>query len=217
MTKSVWDMALEKENTREGSETNYVKFVDGANQMRILDAEPKAVWVHWVSGANNGKGLSVVCLGKQCPMCAKYKFDKANGVQTRDRLSLQFVINVYNRTTQRVELLQKGKSIFETLATFHKSMGDITGYDINIVKSGKGLDTKYTPVPVMQSEAVPQGLELYNLDEVTQMFDVEVVNMLLAGMSIEDAKKTIAGETVTPSTNAGMEEVATDGTFTPFQ
>ena len=138
---STWDLVTENENVREGkSETNYVKFVEGDNQLRILDAEPKAIWVHWLANANNGKGLSVVCLGKDCPMCAKYRYDKANKVNTRDRLSRQFVINVYNRNTKRVELLQKGKSIFGTLATFHKSMGDITGYDMNIVKTGKALD-----------------------------------------------------------------------------
>lgn len=191
---SNWDLALEKGNMKEGSnETNYIKFQDGDNQIRILDAEPKAIWVHWLANANKGKGLSVVCLGKDCPMCAKYRYDKANNVNTRDRLSRQFVINVYNRNTKRVEILQKGKSIFETLATFHKSMGDITGYDMNIVKAGKGLDTKYTPVPVMNSEPVPEGLELYDLDEITQK-SIQVVELLISGMTIEDAKKTV-GET----------------------
>ena len=208
---STWDLVTENENVREGkSETNYVKFVEGDNQLRILDAEPKAIWVHWLANANNGKGLSVVCLGKDCPMCAKYRYDKANKVNTRDRLSRQFVINVYNRNTKRVELLQKGKSIFGTLATFHKSMGDITGYDMNIVKTGKGLDTKYTPVPVMQSEPVPQGLELYNLDEVTKAFDPMVVELLISGMTIEDAKKTV-GEANTNQEFNGVEEIAVEG------
>ena len=216
---STWDLAMKSENLREGKgETNYVKFVEGDNQMRILDKEPKAVWVHWLANANNGKGLSVVRLGKDCRMCQKYRYDKANKVQTRDRLSRQFVINVYNRNTERVELLQKGKSIFETLATFHKQMGDITGYDINIVKAGKGLDTKYTPVPVMQSQPIPEGLELYDLDEVTQTFDPLVVELLISGMTIEDAKKTVGGDTTAVENNIADEEVAIeDNSFVPFK
>ena len=216
---STWDLAMKNENLREGkSETNYVKFVEGSNQMRILDKEPKAVWVHWLANANNGKGLSVVCLGKDCPMCQKYRYDKANKVQTRDRLSRQFVINVYNRNTERVELLQKGKSIFEPLATFHKQMGDITGYDINIVKAGKGLDTKYTLVPVIQSQPIPEGLELYDLDEVTQTFDPLVVELLISGMTIEDAKKTVGGDTTAVENNIADEEVAIeDNSFVPFR
>ena len=185
--------------------------------MRILDAEPKAVWVHWLSQANNGKGLSVVCLGKNCPMCEKLRYDKANNVQTRDRIQRQFVINVYNRNTERVELLQKGKSIFETLATFHKQMGDITGYDINIVKAGKGLDTKYTPVPVMQSQPIPEGLELYDLDEVTQTFDPLVVELLISGMTIEDAKKTVSGDTTVENNIADEEVAIEDNSFVPFK
>ena len=214
---SNWDLALQNETRESKSETNYVKFVEGDNKLRILDAEPKAIWVHWLANANNGKGLSVVCLGKDCPMCNKYRYDKANKVNTRDRLSRQFVINVYNRNTQRVELLQKGKSIFETLATLHKSMGDITGYDVNIVKTGKGLDTKYSPIPVMQSEQVPEGLELYNLDDVTQAFEPTVVELLLAGMSIEEAKKTVS-EAGTEQGLDGAEEIAVEGEpFIPFK
>jgi hypothetical protein len=45
------------------------------------------------------------------------------------------------------------------------------------------------PIPVMQSEQVPEGLELYNLDDVTQAFEPTVVELLLAGMTIEEAKK----------------------------
>ena len=215
---STWDLAMKSENLREGKgETNYVKFVEGNNQMRILDKEPKAVWVHWLANANNGKGLSVVCLGKDCPMCQKYRYDKANKVQTRDRLSRQFVINVYNRNTERVELLQKGKSIFETLATFHKQMSDITVYDINIVKAEKGLDTKYTPVPVMQSQPIPEGLELYDLDEVTQTFDPLVVELLISGMTIEDAKKTVSGDTTVENNIADEEVAIEDNSFVPFK
>ena len=215
---STWDLALENENSREGKgETLYVKFQDGNNQMRILDAEPKAVWVHWVSNANNGKGLSIVCLGKDCPMCRKLKYDKANNVQTRDRIQRQFVINVFNRTTNRVELLQKGKTIFETLATFHKSMGDITGYDINIVKSGRGLDTKYTVIPVMQSSPIPNGLELYNLDDVTKVFDVPMVELLMSGMSIEDAQKTVNADGRYNDDSSTNEVVAVEGEFVPFK
>ena len=55
---SNWDLALEKGSVKEGSnETNYIKFQDGNNQLRILDAEPKAIWVHWLANTNNGKGL----------------------------------------------------------------------------------------------------------------------------------------------------------------
>ena len=72
---SNWDLALQNETRESKSETNYVKFVEGDNKLRILDAEPKAIWVHWLANANNGKGLSVVCLGKDCPMCNKYRYD----------------------------------------------------------------------------------------------------------------------------------------------
>lgn len=214
--KSTWSLALENGNSREGgSETNYIKFQDGNNQIRILDKEPKAVWVHWLATANQGKGLSVMCLGKGCPMCAKYKYDKANNVATRDRLNRQFVINIYNRETERVEILQKGKSIFETLATFHMSMGDITGYDINIVKSGKGLDTKYTPVPVVNSKPVPSDLSLYDLNDITKQLDPVVVELLISGMSLEDATKTVSG--TQDAKDLGIEEIETEEGFTPFK
>ena len=213
MSTSTWDLAIQ--NEREGSKTEvaYVKFNDGNNQMRILDKEPVAMWVHWLAEANNGKGLSVNCLGQNCPACEQLKYQKANKMQTRNRVSRQFAINVYNRTTKQVELLQKGKTIFETLATYHKQMGDITGYDINIVKSGRGLDTKYTVVPVMQSEAIPSDLELYDLTKISETFSREMVELLMTGQSIEEAKKTL-GEDINKN---NMEEIETEGSIAPFK
>ena len=96
-------------------------------------------------------------------------------------------------------------------------MGDITGYDINIVKTGRGLDTKYTVIPVMQSEPVPQGLELYNLDDVTKVFDRVIVDLLMSGMSIEDAQKTFnadAGNYTSGSNNS--EDLVVEGVIAPF-
>ena len=96
-------------------------------------------------------------------------------------------------------------------------MGDITGYDINIVKTGRGLDTKYTVIPVMQSEPVPQGLELYNLDDVTKVFDRVIVDLLMSGMSIEDAQKTFnadAGNYTSGSNNSA--DLVVEGVIAPF-
>lgn len=185
-----WEIVEKKEKKQE--EFNYVKFNEGTNKLRMI-GEPREVWTHWVQSANGGKGLSIVCLGKgKCPMCDKLAYDKANNVKTKDRIQRQFVINVFNRTTNRVELLQKGKNIFESLAVMNREMGDITTYDVNIVKTGQGLETKYQVLPVLNSkDAIPEGLELYNLTDVTKQLSEEVVTLLMNGMTLEEVSKTL--------------------------
>ena len=73
----------------------------------------------------------------------------------------------------------------------------------------------------MQSEPLPQGLELYNLDEVTKVFERPMIDLLMSGMSIEDAQKTFnadAGNYTSGSDN-NSEDIGVEGgntTFAPF-
>ena len=70
----------------------------------------------------------------------------------------------------------------------------------------------------MRSQPIPEGLELYDLDEVTQTFDPLVVELLISGMTIEDAKKTVSGDTTAVENNIADEEVAIeDNSFVPFK
>lgn len=192
---SIWNEVLNSGARENKEEVRFVKFNEGANNLRILDEEPVAVWKHWVQGANGGKGMSIVCLGKNCPMCEKNKSDKANNLKTKDRIQRVFIINVYNRATKQVEVLEKGTTIFKTLATFHEQMGDLRNYDVNILKTGQGLNTAYTVIPVMKSPEVPEGLEKYDIEANNKPLSVEMVNLLMAGLTYEEANKTLGGET----------------------
>ena len=69
----------------------------------------------------------------------------------------------------------------------------------------------------MQSQPIPEGLELYDLDEVTQTFDPLVVELLISGMTIEDAKKTVSGDTTVENNIADEEVAIEDNSFVPFK
>ena len=69
----------------------------------------------------------------------------------------------------------------------------------------------------MQNQPIPEGLELYDLDEVTQTFDPLVVELLISGMTIEDAKKTVSGDTTVENNIADEEVAIEDNSFVPFK
>ena len=69
----------------------------------------------------------------------------------------------------------------------------------------------------MQSSPLPNGLELYNLDDVTKVFDVPMVELLMSGMSIEDAQKTVNADGRYNDDSSTNEEVAVEGEFVPFK
>ena len=70
--------------------------------------------------------------------------------------------------------------------------------DIDFKKILELIDKKEIPD---NFDNLKDNVYRFNLDEITQKFDPMVVELLISGMTIEDAKKTV-GETSTPNESA---------------
>ena len=189
-----WKEVTEQNNgTGDKKELNYVKLSVGHNPMRILDDEPISFWSHWIQAANGGKGMSLMCIGKDCPGCDSIKYDKINKIQTKNKTSRKHAINVWNRKTKRVEILEKGKTIFESLAIYLDSMGDLKDYDIDIVQTGEGFgNVKYTVMPIMKSESLPdEAKDVYDLSEIYKPMSKEMMILIMNGKTIDEARKEL--------------------------
>jgi len=178
----------------------YCKLKAGANKLRVLDEEPYSRWSHWIPQANSGKGTSVDCIGKDCPVCAKIKEDKANGVKQKYSTKKAHAINVLNRETNEVEILDSGNKIFQGLATLLSQMGDLRKYDVNIVKSGSGTSTTYQvlpiypPVPLTDAE---KNMKLYDIKNIYKKLTKEQILGLMSGKSLAEVTKTEGTEEAT--------------------
>lgn len=137
--------------TAEGSKTEkigYTKFEGGGTLIRVLDNEPYSFWSHWL----DAQKTSVTCMGKDCPMCAVNAQLRANKEQQKYANSQRHAIRVYNYGTKEMEIMIQGKTFFSNLLTLHKEVGDITSYDIKVVRKGTGTDTTYQLLPQAPKE-----------------------------------------------------------------
>ena len=182
------------------SAVKYCKLKVGTNKLRVLDEEPYSRWSHWIPQANSGKGTSVDCIGKGCPVCEKIKEDKKNGAKQKYSTKKAHAINVLNRETNEVEILDSGNKIFQGLAILLSQMGDLRGYDVNIVKSGSGTSTTYQvlpvypPVPLTDAE---KSMKLYDIKSIYKKLTPEQILGLMSGKSLAEVTKTEETEETT--------------------
>lgn len=203
-----------------GTQTEYLKFPEGQTTIRILDKEPFSRWTHWVQQANGGKGVSIDCVGKNCPICEERKKEKAEGVKPSDmkyKVSMTHSINVLDRTDGKVKILEKGNGLFQDLAnalTMLTAMGqapDITLIDIIITKTGKTFNqVKYAVMPnpstIRPLNEEESALEKYDLKALKPKLEPFQVIQLMNGQSLDEV--TGGGDSI--------QDMQPDDTQSPF-
>jgi len=157
-----WNEVEEKGNS--ASKVNYTKFEDKkAVVLRIMDAEPIAKWRHWLQASKR----SVTCCGTGCPVCAVIKSAKEADIACAYNSTKRFTINVFNRSTNQIELLEQGKVFFEQLLVYKTNMGELNTFDLKIIRSGvKKGDTTYSYIPLPASELSKAELDMYEANKV---------------------------------------------------
>lgn len=188
----------------EKKEIGYLKFPEGASVIRILDDAPYSRFTHWIPQANQGKGVSIDCIGKNCPICEVIKKEKKEGKTTKSFNSkMTHSINVLVRKLggqdkNEVMVLEQGNGLFGSIKdqmTMLSNMGfdpDLKNVDLFINRTGKGFnDTKYSvmanPATLKPLTEDEKKLEKYDLKELKPMLDEAQVIMLMNGKSLDEA------------------------------
>lgn len=185
----------QKEMAAKKSRQATLKPAAGDHRYRILPGwrggDDKQFWHDWAihfikSPASGDKPEAVyVCtektFGKPCEVCECIK--KSLGVSTDDKMTeylkkagsaQRYLMNVLHLTGSeptKVQVLEVGQGVFESICELVKEYGDITdldsGIDIKIKREGSGLDTSYTVLPSAKSTPVNKAIlaNLVNLDE----------------------------------------------------
>ena len=177
-----------KESNNNIGEVEFLKTPQGVTTCRVIDEEPIALWKHWVQSANGGKGMSIVCSGDDCPICKANKKAKEEGLKAPYSTTRSFAINVID-SEGNVKILEKGKTLFESLCTLNEQMGDLINYEINITRTGtKMQDTKYTVLPHMP---------------LTALTDEQKQEVLAKRINLEDYYKPLSNDDVITLMNGG--------------
>lgn len=127
---------IDKSNKRIRASSDFVKLTsDRKIVLRVLDDTPVVCWQHFVSAGhkgfpnvNKGKGMGIICPGKDsCPVC-KWNSDKTKEEQIRSRKIYTF--NVLDRSVVKTcpscgEEFYGKKNKFPAACTCGESMSEI--------------------------------------------------------------------------------------------
>lgn len=194
-----WDLVM-KENGGSNSEVEFVKIANGTTKLRILGDEPKAMWKHWLQQANGGKGMSVMCIGRdKCPVCKANAEAEKSGLKKKYSVSQSFAMNALIKVdgVYKVQILEKGKTLFKSLHTIMSKMGALENYEVNIDRTGEKMqDTTYTVLP----EYPPKSLsEMHTADEIAKFRETMIdLEEYYTPLSSEDITALMEGGTLQP-------------------
>ena len=132
-----WD--FDKSST--DKKVEFTKFPEGITQIRIIDDSPHIRWTHWMQ-----KNMrSVTCPGfKACPICEIRTKQKANGEQYSYNMSRRLAIQVLNRNTGKLEIMEQGVTFFQDLKDLMEDLDakgkKLIDVDISVRRRGTGKD-----------------------------------------------------------------------------
>lgn len=185
------DVATNNENKNE-NKIQYTKFETGNTVIRILDNEPESFWQHFLMKQNS----AITCPGKDCPICNVIKAQKIAGEKPQYNSTKRHAMRIWNYNTNKMEILIQGNRFFSDLLNLHNNVGDLKSYDIKVIRSGSGTDTKYMLLPNQPSEfSITEGIEDVNLKELFAPPAREEILQLMEGKTwaeINEGKESVA-------------------------
>lgn len=183
MMKMAWTDIENNASETSKEKVPYTKFKQGAQKIRIIDDEPFSFWQHWLPK----QSTSVVCPGKDCPICNVIKAQKANKETPQYNSTHRHAIRIWNYDTNQMEVLIQGKTFFAQLLTLLKEVGDLRNYDIKVIKSGEGKNTTYTVLPCAASDfEFEDKLSEVNMEDLFAPPEKEVIIQLMEGKTYKE-------------------------------
>lgn len=196
-------------NNTEKVDIEYIKLTpNNPVKIRILDTEPYSRWTHWLQKQSR----TLTCGGRDCPICAVSKAQKANGETPQYSTTKRHIVHIWNYATNRVEFFEAGNTVFAQLGNYHRLLGSITEADITVIRSGTGKQTTYSFMPDTKAPISQHILTEYNNIKVDfeQRYtppNAEDIKKLMSGMSFDEVYSSQA-ETPTPQANQEQETVS---------
>lgn len=143
---------MKRNEARRGSWTPEFWLKDGESaDIRLLTDEPMCLYQHRVA-IGTQKYAPRTCLGEgnNCPLCKVGNKRQFVGVfKILDRREEKWTSKDGKAHAQEntVKVWRCGQRILGQLEALHAKKGDLTSYDINMTRNGKGLETTYLPIP----------------------------------------------------------------------
>lgn len=208
MSAFSWDTESNA-GSESSSKVEFVKFPEGITRVRVIDEAPYQRWTHFMQKHKR----SINCPGKGCPICDIRRAEKANKLPYSHAMAKRFSLNVINRETGRVEILEQGKTFIQDMKDI---MSDLTEeqhtlLDADLKVRRRGMtkdDTTYRldldktyPLSSEDEKLLEQRVDL---QEYFKPHTPHQILRILAGEAWEDVMK--AEEVVDADKHVDIEE-----------
>ena len=92
-------------------------------------------------------------------------------------------VRVWNYKTNQMEVMIQGRTFFSSLLDLHTEVGDITTYDIKVIRKGEKTDTTYNMLPQQPKDFDVSDKEITDVDfeELFKAPTKEEMIMLIQG------------------------------------
>lgn len=206
MSGYTWDL---DSNGGGGDKVEFTKFPEGITRLRVVDEAPYVRWTHFLRQFKR----SVNCPGKGCPICDIRRKQKANGQPYTYAMARRFTMNVINRETGKVEIMEQGMNFMEDLKLIREDLvaegKSLLDADIKVRRTGTTKDnTRYrvdmdTVTPLTEEE---ENMVIKSKVDFTDYFKphtVEQITRIVNGEPWDEVMKT---EKPAEDGNIGEEE-----------
>lgn len=179
-----WDF---ESNSGSDNKVEFTKFEEGVTVIRLAEDNPNVRWVHWM----NAHRRSATCPGKGCPICDIRNAQKNNNEPITYPVSRRFAIQVLNRNTGKLEIMEQGITFFEDLkevrSIIQEKGKDIFDVDISVRRRGTGKDnTTYRLDPGEEYKFTEEDIKL-----LEGIMDLDA---FFVAPTIEQITKVVQGE-----------------------
>jgi len=134
----------------------YTKITQAITSLRILSPEALTGYELWIEKKPVRKA--------ELDMFTSEELRKAdtNKDGTRRQPKHFYAFVVWNNTAKRLQVYQASqKSVQESIVGIEMSWGNMREYDIEISKTGEGMETRYKVLPAKPSPLAPEILKAY--------------------------------------------------------
>lgn len=168
----------ELENARKAGSGEFWKPLEGRSIIRIFPFEHKGetcLFVkdtrHWAIDGNLKS--NVACPGNGCPICElKGDIDETQygKIRPQTKYLVNAVVRKHDGATDKQVIAQLPKGAYTDLLAYavgedpdvENALDPEEGYDFKVVRAGKGLETKYTVMPMPAASAI--GMQVKAVD-----------------------------------------------------
>lgn len=132
---SGWDF-----DGNDSSKKEFTKFSEGITKIRIIDDAPNIRWTHWMQKHQR----SINCPGRGCPICDIRQKQKNNKEQYTYPMARRLSMQILNRGTGKLEIMEQGVTFFEDLKVvredLNKANKTLLDVDVQVRRRGTTKD-----------------------------------------------------------------------------